>query len=120
MKTKAELIADLTKYDSVDKGWGRRNLYGDNEYIKHLRGVLALPHIKALPTDTKISLRIELHRLDIDYDRVYTSNYFSGSLSHVSFGLLSNIINTEPDVSIFAYTHRTYAFPTNKQIENAL
>ena len=60
MLTKAKLIEQLTKYDSVDKHWGRRNLYGDNEHIKHLRGVLALPHIKMLPNDTEISIRVEL------------------------------------------------------------
>ena len=120
---KLDLIEYLAKYDSKEKGWGRKNLYGDNEQVKNLRGILALPHIKALQNDAEISVPIELHRLEISYESIYNCEFLINSFGHASSILSyssSAIVPVELDPSIFAYTSPTAIMPISKKIENAL
>lgn len=120
MPTKAELIAQLATYDERDKGWGRKNIYGDPGHIKHLRGVLALPHIQAMSDETIISLREELERLEIDYDRVFSIDFRIQSEGHASAKLYNAINPKEPPLKDTDYATDPSVIPISKRIQNTL
>ena len=119
MPTKAELIAQLTTYDDMDKGWGRKNIYGDPEHIKHLRGILALPHIQALSDKTTISLSYELIRLGIDYERVFSKDFILRSGGSASAKLFNAIAPKEPPFSELGFTSKETT-PISEKIKNTL